>query len=52
MSYIWGVLKYYEPVFIANIPRGNRAISCLYYKAKKFRTLRNWRIKFLHVSIS
>ena len=24
-------------------PERNRAISCLYYKAKKFRTLRNWR---------
>ena len=40
-SDIWGVLKYHEPVFIPNTRR-NRAVSCLYYKAKKFRTLRNW----------
>ena len=38
-----GVFKYYEPVFIPNTPK-NRAVSCLYHKAKKFRTLRNLRI--------
>ena len=29
--------------YLSQIPRRNRAVSCLYYKAKKFRTLRNWR---------